>query len=218
MKYIFTVSLPGAVLLLSQTGAANMSYSPWVHEIIQNGNDNEITVQIFGETTWVNGGGEPLPGAEAKYTLTRMSTEGSAEVFKDRQFDPAKAEEVTDFGCQRWELEESSHPDECTDYPEYCEDCDGDGTPECPGFCGKAYRYTVTDHCPPDDNQLMYWMKTDPAYDVVYESEEDLGFTAGAFSGTEQCTDEQHGCTVSGAVGRASRNAWMEIAAVLLGV
>ena len=207
---------------LIKAGAANISYSPWVHEIIQNGSDNEITVQIFGETTWVNGGGEALPGAEAKYNLKRVSASASANIFKDRQFDPAEAEEVVPYGCQLWNPEfpnpeDGGEPaDDCDD----CDDCDGDGTKECRGFCGTAYRYTVVDSCPPKDDEMMYWMETSPAYNVVYGGEEGLGFTTATFSGDPECAFRKSdaGCGIVGTGADTARGGWMQIVSVLLGV
>jgi hypothetical protein len=114
---------------------ANMSYSPWVHEIVQNGADMEVTVSVFEETTETNDQGEPLPGFEAAYTLERLSHENYKVVFEDRVFKPEEADEVSEYTCQSWNSEPYGADRSYYD----CVDCDGDGTEECNSFCGVAY-------------------------------------------------------------------------------
>jgi hypothetical protein len=169
--------LIAAVFSVLPLGArANMSYSPWVHEIVQNGADLEVTVSIFDETSWTNDDGEPLPGLEASYTLQRWSVGDSLSVFEDRVFNPEEADEITEYMCHSWygDYYEST----CNETDD-CVDCDGDEIGDCPGFCGVAYRYKVIDVCPPVQEDLLYWMFTDPPYDLSADGE-GLGFTTAA--------------------------------------
>jgi hypothetical protein len=175
MKFLPCLCAFLALLLGSGAAAANMSYSPWVHELIQNGPDIVVTVAIFDETEATNLEGDPLPGLNAAYTLERWDEEGSAIVFEDRVFDPAEADATSGFTCHTWDGPEAGPCDGSYE----CADCDDDGTGECDGFCGVAYYYTVVDECPaPGSYGLYYWMRTDPPYDL-YAEDEGLGFTTG---------------------------------------
>jgi hypothetical protein len=214
MKFFLAMTLAVTLLALPGAVAANMSYSPWVHELVQKGADIEITVQIFDETTATNGDGEPLPGLDAKYTLKR----GGTALFEERIFEPEAADEVIELTCHSWDPhiewdagcgEESA-----------CEDCDSDGEGECAGFCGVAYRYKVLDHCPKDDRGLMYWMYVTPAYDLQFEGE-GLGFTNwGSFdeeeAGGECKAASDSGCSVTG-VGRWDGDSqWLRLALAMV--
>jgi hypothetical protein len=90
-------------VLIPTTVLANFSYSQWIHEIIQNGADLEITVPVFDETTETNYLGQPLPGFEAAYTLDRWDrdSESTHIVFENRVFKPGEADEITEYTCQR---------------------------------------------------------------------------------------------------------------------
>ena len=197
MRFFQAIGLAVALLAVPTLVSANMSYSPWVHEIVQKGGDMEITVQIFDKTTAANGDGEPLPGLDAKYTLKR----GGTVLFEDRVFDPEEAEEVTGFVCHAWNS--SDEYGECDDET----GADGGVGGECAGFCGVAYRYKVVDHCPTDEGELMYWMSVNPPYDLRAE-DEGLGFTNTGFdrevAGRECKASSESGCTAVGLVaGRA---------------
>jgi hypothetical protein len=148
------------------TVLANMSYTPWVHKMVQKGADVEITVQIFDETTATNDEGDPLPGLDDAYTLGRLSVTESGTVFEDRVFDPGEADEVTEYICHSWS--------------EWYEDAASGGCDEatCNGFCGVAYRYKVMDHCPPFNQEDLYGMSTASGYDL-HGVGEGLGFTNG---------------------------------------
>jgi hypothetical protein len=177
------------ILALPNTAQANMSYTPWIHSMIQNGPEMEITVSIFDQTDATNGDGEPIPGLEDEYTLGLGSPEESYNVFENRTFEPGEALEVTEKVCHSWDS-----PDSITNG----ENCDDDST--CGyGFCAVAYRYEVTDHCPPFGEDFRYWMTTSSDYDLLYEGE-GLGMSnyyevleeAG-----DQCAESESGCSVS---------------------
>lgn len=44
----------------------------------------------------------------------------------------------------------------CEQYPECCDDCDGDGTLECEGHCVTFYEHPVTDECVPPGDWIFY--------------------------------------------------------------
>lgn len=216
MKHLSIAVLCAGLVLISRVGLANMSYSPWVHEVIQNGQNMEITVQIFDESTGTNTAGEPLPGFESKYTLTRYgSGEASATVtvLKEHTFDPAEADAVTEVGCRWWSgAEDLSLCDADAGSAVDCEDCDNDGVGECYGFCGKAYQYKFIDSCPPADQDLMYGMTATPAYDWVAGSDEGLGFTTATFSGDAQCPDSSASgnCSATNIGGSGRNHRWFQ--------
>jgi hypothetical protein len=175
VRFLSSICAPAALLLWSGTASANMSYSPWVHELIQNGPDIVVTVAVFNETEAVNPDGEPLPGLDSAYTLERWDEAGSEIVFENRVFDPAEADATSGYACHTWDGPEAGPCDGSYE----CADCDDDGVDECDGFCGVAYYYTVVDECPaPGSYGLYYWMRTDPPYDLYAEGE-GLGFTTG---------------------------------------
>lgn len=199
-----------AVLLWSGAATANMSYSPWVHELIQEGADMVVTVAIFEETDATNDQGEPLPGLDTAYTLKRWDSEGTEILFEDRVFDPANAESVSGYTCQVWDGPEAGPCDGAFD----CVDCDDDGIEECDGFCGVAYYYTVVDECPPIGTELYYWMFTDPPYDR-YAENEGLGFTTGGAEdvGAACQHPDDGGCSASRAGARPSAGLLLLLAA-----
>jgi hypothetical protein len=160
------------LLLWTGAASANMSATPWIHELIQNGPDVVIEFAVFDETEATNDDGEPLPGLDAAYTLQLVSHEDYYAVFEGRVFDPAEADSVSGYTCHVWD---SWNEGSCEEGAP-CVDCDDDGTDECDGFCGVAYYYTVVDECPPlSDGETMYSVHTEPPYDLYYEGE-GLGF------------------------------------------
>ena len=183
---------------MSTTATANMAYTPWVHALVQNGGDMEVTVAIFDKATGTNDAGEPIPGMDAKYTLTRWDDEhGKKVLFEERVFKRDEADEVTDYTCQPW-TRASEAGSSCPDAGDGCEDCDEDGAPECPGFCGVAYRYKIIDHCPPTEDSMLYWMSVTPEYHISTETKENLSFTTGHFDFDEAggvCGEK--GCAVT---------------------
>lgn len=161
-----------AALLWSGAAAANMSATPWIHSLLQDGPDVVIEFAVFDQAQAVNDDGVPIPGVDAAFTLRRISHEDNVAVFEGRVFNPADADSTSGYACQPWSHWES---DPCDGSYE-CADCDEDGTGECDGFCGVAYYYTVVDECPPlSVGESMYSVHTDPPYDLYYEGE-GLGF------------------------------------------
>jgi hypothetical protein len=179
--------------------SANISYTPWVHELNQVGQDVEVTVQVFDESDAMLGPeGEqiPVPDLSSAYTLTRVGIDVSKTLLEDQVFSPKDAFEVIEYGCVPRNIWFSG---DCPgDWN--CEDCDDDGEAECDGFCAVTYRFSVVDDCAaPGD--AMYYMRTDYAGPAWYE-DEGLGFTNTVVEDTgDPCLDDDSGCSVSG-VGR----------------
>ncbi len=163
-----------ACLTMSLSAWANMSYTPFIHEIVQDGADVEVTVNVFDEIEGVAPTGDTLPDMSAAYTLGWYGYPSGSVLFEDRVFDPQEAVEISEYECQYWDYYGSDKWDGALD-------CDGDGVFECSGFCAVAYRYTVTEHCPEYlnedvDGSPLYYMKSDPPCDLFFE-DEDLGYS-----------------------------------------
>jgi len=209
-------AVAGAVVFFFGHGAAaNMSYTPWVHELNQVGQDVEVTVQVFEESDVLLGEDEiPMPGFDSQYTLVRWSAgSGDVVLLEDHVFAPEDAFEVTEFECHTWNI---WYDDGCSD-PAWCDDCDGDDVLECYGFCAVAYRFLVVDHCvPPGD--AMYGIRTPECHSVWAEGE-GLGFTNTGIEDTgDACLDDDSGCSVSGVGGDAGVGAVTGAILVLLGI
>jgi hypothetical protein len=161
-----------AALLWSGAAAANMSATPWIHSLLQDGPDIVIEFAVFDETEATNPEGEPLPGFDVAYTLRLVSHEDHYAVFEGRTFERSEAESVSGYTCHVWD---SWNEGACEEGAS-CVDCDEDGVDECDGFCGVAYYYTVVDECPPlSVGESLYSVHTDPPYDLYAEGE-GLGF------------------------------------------
>ncbi|MDD5308369.1 MAG: hypothetical protein PHU25_13695 [Deltaproteobacteria bacterium] len=175
-------------LLAPAAARANESYSPWVHELIQKGQDVEITVQVFEDASIELAQGVPLPDLSSRYRLWRDYDVGSETLFKDRVFTAEEAINVPSYGCQ---VPPDFDMSECEESPEVCVDCDSDAVPECPGFCAVAYQFLVADECVPP-GEWYYWMSTPEAdeHGLYYEGE-GLGFTNTVVKNTgDPCLDQ----------------------------
>jgi hypothetical protein len=172
-----------------------MSYTPWVHELNQVGQNVEVTVQVFEDSSTLLGEDQiPMPDLSSAYTL-----HGSGSVLlSDHVFSPDDAFEITDFQCNVWNPWIS---EECSS-SELCEDCDDDGVAECDGFCAVAYRFLVVDECA-EPGDAMYGIRTPETESVWYENE-GLGFTNTVIEDTgDECLSDC-GCIAAGAGGRMS--------------
>jgi hypothetical protein len=190
------VALPGVA-------AANMSYTPWVHELNQVGQDVEVTVQVFEESDTLLGEDEiPMPDLDSAYTLTRSGTGWGTTLLEDHVFAAEDAFEVVEYGCV---LVDPWGPGDCPGH-EYCVDCDGDDEAECNGFCAVTYRFLVIDECVPP-GETMYGIRTPETESVFYEGE-GLGFTNTGIEDTgAACLDDDSGCSVSGLGARRTTSA-----------
>jgi hypothetical protein len=120
------------VCLGALSAEANIQSNRWFYEMTQDGRDVHLTLQLIEE--------EP-PNFDTTFMLVR----GDDILFQDRQFVREEADEtVGPNAC----IEDSQ-----ADGP--IADCDGDGTADCAGTCGTAYRYGFTDECVPEDS-VMY--------------------------------------------------------------
>ncbi len=182
-------------MTLAAITEANMSYTPWIHNMVQNGTDMEITVAIFEETEATNEEGEPIPDLSDGYTLSCMSPEGGGVVFEDRVFEPDEADEVTEKICHIWDYWNYYYYVD----PEQEIPCEDDSDCEY-GFCAVAYRYIVSHHCPPFESDMRYQVHTTSNYDLLYEGE-GLGMSnwyEGELTDMAECQDTG-GCSTSGA-------------------
>lgn len=136
------------IAIAASTARANDGVPPEIFELVQEGQDVVVTFGI------VEPGGEP--GIGSAFDLTRSGPEGEVAVFANESFDPADGE-ARDPWCriQDWsgEVDETEF---CAANPADCEDCDGDGTAECPtesidfiAFCAAYLTYEVVDECVP---------------------------------------------------------------------
>ena len=132
MKRAITTLCAMACLCLAALPAeANIQSDRWFHEVTQDGRDVHFQLQLIEE--------DP-PNFDTTFMLRR----GDKQFFEHKQFVRADADEVFGPGC----IEVNTY--------DVSEDCDGDGTDECDGICGTAYRYSYVDKCVPLDVGLMY--------------------------------------------------------------
>jgi len=118
--------------LVALTAEANIQSNRWFYDMMQEGRDVHITLQLIEE--------EP-PNFETTFMLTR----GGEILFEGRQF-------------VREEADEKVGPGACIEdamaFGEELADCDSDGAEECAGVCGTAYRYEFVDICVPNDHPM----------------------------------------------------------------
>jgi hypothetical protein len=214
----FLVSLI-AVLVVPASVSANMSTTPWIHEIIQNGQEVEITFSVFEDSSeervlehWnpnVDSDGIPFPDLSNAYTLERFGEDDNdwGVIFEDRIFSAQDADLVTDYTCQFNEIA----PDiDCGPKNDGCIDCDDDDIAECRGFCAVAYRYTVVDSCPPPGNKY-YRVNTPEAEihmgEIMNDSFDRLGLAAASVSQSNaSCIEEESSnCSVASAGSHSAR-------------
>lgn len=220
---LFIASAVGMALWsFSHSTAANMSYSPWVHELNQVGQDVEVTVQVFEDASIDLVEGEmPLPDLDSTYTLTRGGHQPGTTLFEDRTFSAEEAFEVTDYGCQSFEPGlDSVEPDFCQNYPESCVDCDDDSEPECYGFCAVAYRFEVLDECVPPGSWYYAMSTPESEQHGLFHEGEGLGSTNTGVQDTgDSCLDDDDsGCSVSGVGGDAGAGPVTAAVLVLAGL
>ena len=128
----FLTALAVACLCLAAFSAeANIQSDRWFYEVTQDGRDVHVKLQLIEE--------DP-PNFDTTFMLRR----GDKQFFEHKQFVREEADEVFGPGC----VEVNTY--------DVAEDCDADGTDECAGICGTAYRYNYVDKCVPLDVGLMY--------------------------------------------------------------
>ena len=158
---------------------ANAYDNRWFRDVSQDGRDVSFKLQLIEGDT---------PSFDTTFKLVR----GDEVLFEDRQFVREEADEVDGPGCIDIVFSEMV-------------DCDDDGTAECEGVCGTAYRYEVVDECVPEDD-ATYWLYDEATLD---ENGDPPGEYVGYYypvyleSGDASCLDSD-GCSVAGAPGRAT--------------
>ena len=123
--------LAACVCLAALSAEANIQSDRWFYEVTQDGRDVRFQIQLIEE--------DP-----PNFDTTFMMRRGAEQFFEHKQFVREDADEVFGPGC----IEVNTY--------DVAEDCDSDGTDECAGICGTAYRYDYVDKCVPLDVGLMY--------------------------------------------------------------
>jgi hypothetical protein len=205
----FLMSL-SVVLVLPASVLANISTTPWIYEIIQNGQDVEITFSVFKDSSddrvledWAphidpeSIEGIPFPDLSNAYTLERSGQNDNEVIFEDRIFFAEEADFVTEYTCQ-----DNGTFASCGPVDEGCTDCDGDGIEECLTYCAVAYRYTFIDSCPPP-GEKYYLVNTPETKEYMDDIIEDTFNSLGSASFTvhesnASCSEDSSGCSVTG--------------------
>jgi len=122
---IVTSSAVLAVLLGAARADANGLEPPWINELVQDGQNVEITINH----TYLDVGYEgPGPGEE-ELTLVRYSEDdGSLRIVFEREL---FTRETAGVQCGDWTCVEADE-EGCSEAPETCFDCDEDESVECP--------------------------------------------------------------------------------------
>ena len=128
----------GALFLLSSSSSAEEGpqVAMWA---MQQGDGVQITLKLYAD-------GEP--GMSDSFDLVRRQGEEETSLLEGRSF---QSVEATDIGasCRAKDLEDTGELVNCLQTPQWCVDCDGDGTAECPTDCRDWYQIPVTDGCVP---------------------------------------------------------------------
>ncbi|HUT79437.1 MAG TPA: hypothetical protein VM285_17200 [Polyangia bacterium] len=189
MKRFRLGAMAGVVVLLVGLGSAwaNDGTPSWVHELMQDGSNVEVTLAIVEN-------GEPgLPDA---FTVTRDGPEGTATVVEDEEF------QLGDEMGSEGQCRGSVDPEYCVDHAEECLDCDEDGVLECntygDGWCDTILFFELTDWCvPPGETTYRLtaegWEWSDDEMEITVEEWDGECTPPGADDGGGG------GCSVSGA-------------------
>jgi hypothetical protein len=192
MKRFWLAAMAGAAALLGGLGSAsaNDGTPSWIHALVQDGSDIEVTLAIVQ-------GGEP--GLSDEFTVTRDGPEGTAIVTEDEEFQ--LGDEVGSEGRCRGSVD----LEYCAEHQDECLDCDEDGVLECntwgDGWCDTILYFELTDWCvPPGDTEYRLTADGWEWYD------DELSITVEEWEG--ECTppgagDGSGGCSVSGAGSRS---------------
>jgi len=119
------------VALLPALSRADADGGPEIFELVQNGQDVEITITFDDQNIL----------KDDLYSLERSSDNGDSLIFEDRHFTTDDAVSSED-GCFH-----TGDPEYCEDNPGMCSDCDGDDVEECDGDCYTLYFFEFLDEC-----------------------------------------------------------------------
>jgi hypothetical protein len=208
-----------AFLALPMTAEANMSTTPWIFEIVQNGQEVEITFSVFEDSSEervledyspgrpdIDSEGLLFPDLSNTYSLKRFGENDPDKgvVFADRLFLAQDADIVTEYTCQDNGILKDVACD--PEFEDGCIDCDSDDIAGCHGFCAVAYRYTVIDSCPPPGPK--YYRVSTPEVEVYLgevhnDSNNGLGMASFSVAQSntsciEDETEETSDCSVAG--------------------
>lgn len=197
-RVVLSVCAGACLCLGALSAAANVQSNRWFYNISNEGHDIHFMIQLIEE--------DP-PNFDTTFKLTRNV---DAVLFDHRQFVKEEADEVFGPGCVEDWFE--------ADFP--IDDCDGDGTDDCPGICGTAYRYDFVDECVPDnvaDYKLYDETTGDQVGNYVFEFGPDPDDSCLDSDDTDGAGDaggsDGPGCSVTGAPGQATEGA---LAAMML--
>jgi hypothetical protein len=132
-KWALSACAAACVCSGALSAGANIQSDRWFHEVTQDGRDVRFMIQLIEE--------DP-PNFDTTFMLTR----GDKTFFEHKLFVREEADETVGPGA--------CIEDNMADGP--IADCDSDGTAECAGICGTAYRYAYVDKCVPLDVGIMY--------------------------------------------------------------
>jgi len=162
-RVLFAACACAAVCFGAGSADANTQSNRWFYMITNEGRDVHFTIQLIEE--------DP-PNFDTTFKLTR----DDEVLFEHRQFVRDEADEVVGPGAC---IEDWLWADE------FIDDCDGDGTDDCAGICGTAYRYEYVDECVPSssvsyrlydeatlDSVGFYHYEFQPGYDPCLDSDD----------------------------------------------
>ncbi len=169
-------------LLLAGTSLANDGPSPKLHA--------EASGQTVTLKLELHGAGEPGLGEDL--VIVRSEPTPETIVVETTAYEASGADYETEY-CKNWEIDSTWWGDDtgeywsCNDYPDRCEDCDGDGVNECQHGCVTWQGFTLPLDCVEPGN-ITYEVREDgwdyPADEVSLEVE-DEGRDCGSASGDE---------------------------------
>ena len=197
-------ALTGILFSLPAIAAlANDGTPPKLFELIQEGQDVAVTLEIVG-------GGEPGTGEE--YDLVREGASGEVDVLVGESLDSSDAAS-SEVRCRGgWDYAE-----DCAENPDDCLDCDEDGVPECPleydGWCETAYYFEVIDSCVPAGG-TTYTLSADG---WSFEDSESIDVVDSGEECTVPGAGETDGCSVAG-VGWTGPGVWPALVLLLVGL
>ena len=154
-RTVLSLCAAACLCLGASSAEANIQSDRWFYEVTQDGRDVHLTLQLIEE--------DP-PNFDTTFTLIRDAT----SLFEHKQFVREDADEVFGPGC----VEVNTY--------DVAQDCDSDGTDECAGICGTAYRYDQVDECVPNGMGVVYSLYDEslfPDGGVPTLSDEEGGYT-----------------------------------------
>jgi hypothetical protein len=183
-RALLSVCVCGGLCLFALSAEANMQSDRWFREVTQEGQDVHLTLQLID--------GDP-PAFDATFKLTGPG----GTIFEDRQFVREEADEVEGPGCILMDQGEGPPVD----------DCDGDGTNDCAGICGTAYRYNYVDECVPPQAAMYTLYDSTMFNDAGVQIQEEGNFHIINVDDSGDSCLESGGCSVTGVPDRTTEAA-----------